>query len=115
MLTTNLMPADLTSKSANVSPEDLVIQMDALLAEGRRAMEKADQFYNDHMIEPGIGIKKLLSDEVVDEDRVIFARLFTEIEMMEHRIEQLDPGKNDTASVSTPSVGARAIGNRYRI
>ena len=94
------------------TPEELVAQMDALLEQGRAAVAKVDEFYARHGIEPGIGEKMLLSDSLPDAQRVMFSRLFAELEMMEQRIDQLDPNRPGGASAS---VGARAVGNRYRI
>ncbi len=86
--------------------------MDALLAQGRETIAKVEQFYADHGLELGIGEKKLLGDEVSERDRVIFGRLLAEIQMIDQRIDQFDPNKSKSNS---PSLGARAVGNRYRI
>ncbi len=94
------------------SPEELITRMDALLAKGREAMERVDQFYTETGLVPGIGAKMLLGDEIPEEDRVIFARLLTELEIMEQRIAQIEAASTPVARVS---VSARAVGNRYRI
>ncbi|GEP43710.1 hypothetical protein [Brevifollis gellanilyticus] len=98
--------------AAQPSPEELIARMDALLAKGREAMDRVDQFYTETGLVQGIGAKTLLGDEVPEEDRVIFARLLTELEIMEQRIAQIETAITPVARVS---VSARAVGNRYRI
>ncbi len=97
---------------ARPSPEELIARMDALLEKGKQAMARVDQFYAETGLVPGIGAKMLLADEIPEEDRVIFARLLTELEMMELRIAQIEAA---TTPVARISVSARAVGNRYRI
>lgn len=111
-----MMPEEpITPKAAAAvqpSPEELLAQMDALLEKGRQAMEKVDQFYTDTGLVHGIGAKMLLSDEIPEQDRVIFSRLLNEFEMMEQRIVQIESANTPSANVS---ISARAVGNRYRI
>lgn len=95
------------------TPEQLVADMDALLAQGRELMAKVDQFYQETGLEPGIGEKILLSDAVPVQHRVIFRSLLAELETLDQRIDQMTA--SNTPSAAAPSVGARAVGNRYRI
>ena len=87
-------------------------RMDDLLAEGRAAIAKLDAHYEAHGVKPGTGADVLLSDAVPERHRIIFARLLADVERMEERIAELDPASARKAPVG---VGARAIGNRYRI
>ncbi len=98
--------------SAQPSPEELIARMDALLEKGKEAMERVDQFYAETGLVQGIGAKMLLSDEVPEQDRVIFSRLLTELEVMEQRVAQIEAATTPIAKVS---ISARAVGNRYRI
>lgn len=101
--TTPTTPADVNA---------LIAQMDGMLAQGREAMERLDQFYHEHGLTPGFGKNELLSDKVPDRHRTIFARLLAEFTNIEQRIEEFDPSSKKNAPVP---VSARAVGNRYRI
>lgn len=89
-----------------------ISRMDALLAEGRAAMARMDELYQAHGIQPGTGARVLLGDDVPERHRIIFARLLADLERMDQRINELDPRNAAPAPVA---VGARAVGNRYRI
>lgn len=89
-----------------------IAQMDALLAAGKAAVARVDQFYAAHGIQPGMGAQRLQSEDVPERHRIIFARLLAEFSKIEQRIEEFDPTSKTPAPVS---VSARAVGNRYRI
>jgi hypothetical protein len=87
-------------------------RMDAMLAHGKEVIAEVDQFYREHDLVPGFGEKVLLSDQVPDRHRTIFAKLIAELGRIDQRIDELDPNKATPAPVA---VSARAVGNRYRI
>jgi len=87
-------------------------RMDALLALGKEALTKIDQFYQEHAIEPGIGVKTLLGDAVPEQHRVIFARILAEFPMIDQRIDEMEPRSPQPAPVPART---RAVGSRYRI
>lgn len=86
--------------------------MDALLAAGKAAMARVDQFYRQHDLVPGFGEKGLQGGDVPQQHRVIFARILAEFPVIEQRIEEMDPRSARPAPVP---VRARAVGSRYRI
>ncbi|GAA5149671.1 hypothetical protein GCM10023213_47690 [Prosthecobacter algae] len=87
-------------------------QVDALLAQGKAAMERMDRFYHENGLVPGAGEQALLSDRVPERHRIIFSRLIGELSQIDRRIDELDPFKSKPSPVA---VGTRAVGNRYRI
>ncbi len=89
-----------------------IAQMDALLAAGKAAMARVDKFFEEHGIQPGIGMQKLQGEDVPERHRVIFARLLAEFPVIEQRIEEFDPTSKTPAPVP---VNTRAVGSRYRI
>lgn len=92
--------------------EARVAAMDAMLASGKTLMAKVDQFYEEHGLAAGMGEQMLTGIEVPEEHRHLFRRLFAEFRMIEQRLDELDP---TSARPSPVAVGARAIGNRFRI
>ena len=87
-------------------------QVDALLAQGKAAMERMDRFYREHGLVVGAGEQALLSDQVPERHRTIFSKLIAELSQIDRRIDELDPIKSKPSPVA---VGTRAVGNRYRI
>jgi hypothetical protein len=103
------------NSSASSEPESIDAQiqrMDALLAQGREAMARVDAFYREHDLVPGFGEQMLQSEDVPERHRTIFAKLISELSRIDQRIDELDPNKKTAPPIS---VGARAVGNRYRI
>ena len=86
--------------------------MDAMLANGKALISKVDQFYQEHGLSSGMGEEVLTGTQVPEEHRHVFRRLFAEFRMIEQRLDELDP---TSARPSPVAVGARAIGNRFRI
>lgn len=102
---------DQTSESEQI--QERIAAMDALLAQGRAAMAKVDQFYREHDLVPGVGEQVLTSSESVPpQHRHIFRKLLAELSQIEQRIEEFDPASTKPSPVP---VSTRAIGNRYRI
>lgn len=89
----------------------LLAGIDELHAVGAAAVQRHDEFLAKHKIKPGIGREVLLSAYVTPTDRRVFGRLFNEYNMMEERLENFKKSQ----SGSNQSLGARALGNRYRI
>ncbi len=90
----------------------LISQMDAMLAQGREAMERLDQFYHVRGLTPGFGKKELLSEKVPDRHRTIFAKLLAKVARIDQEIDEIDPRKSTPAPIAAT---ARAVGNRFRI
>jgi len=91
----------------------LIEGMDALLAQGRQAMEKLDRFYQEHDLPPDIGKKVLTSDPRVPErHQIIFTKLLKEWETLE---QQIDERLTQASPTTRPSARSRAVGNRFRI
>ena len=86
-------------------------QMKTMLEKGADLTKQHEELMKDRKIEPGLGRKKLLGPEVSPEVRVIMRRLMEEYEMMEERLQNYEK----SASGKSVPVGARAVGNRYRI
>jgi hypothetical protein len=86
-------------------------QMKALLESGVAATQRDDEFRKEHKLEPGTGKKKLQGSNVSPAVRVIMGRLIEEYEMMEERLQNYEKSN----SGKSESIGARALGNRYRI
>ena len=87
-------------------------QVDAVLAQGRAAMERMDIFYREHELVAGAGEQMLFSEQVPERHRTIFSKLIAELSQIDRRIDELDPFKGKPSPVA---VGTRAVGNRYRI
>jgi len=107
----------MTESAATLSESDQLQQriaaMDSLMAEGKAAMAKVNQFYREHDLVPGLGEKVLTSSEMVPpEHRHIFRKLLAELSQIEQRIEEFNPASTKPSPVP---VSTRAIGNRYRI
>lgn len=101
--TTPTTPADVNA---------LIAQMDGMLAQGREAMERLDEFYREHGLTPGFGKNELLSDKVPDRHRTIFAKLLAKVARIDQEIDEMDPRKTTPAPVAA---SARAAGSRFRI
>ncbi|MBB5037708.1 hypothetical protein [Prosthecobacter dejongeii] len=87
--------------------------LDALLAQGREAVEKLDAFYRENHLEPDIGKTILISDPRVPErHQIIFTKLLSEWEHLEERINEK---ALDLHQAARPSATVRAVGNRFRI
>lgn len=89
----------------------LLADIDELHAAGAAAVSRHDEFLAKHKIKSGVGREILLSSQVAPADRRVFSRLFNEYNMMEERLENFEKSQ----SGSNQSIGARALGNRYRI
>ena len=87
-------------------------RMDELLALGRTAKAKVDDFYKEHNIVPGIGEFSLLSPPVPERHRAIFSKMLAEFDNIDRRIDEFSPESTRPAPIA---VSARAVGNRYRI
>lgn len=98
------------------SPEQILSQMDALLAKGRKAIAKHEAFMAEHQLFTGIGARELTGPRVPEPHREIFRHLIYELEHMRERIQEFDEQiKLNKKNGSAAPVQTRSLNHRYRI
>lgn len=116
-------PSDSTERDAALSGEDVAASLnrareilsksESVLSEGGAAIARFDAFAEEHDIQPGVGRAALAGERAHPARKQVFESLFFELDHLENRIKEIaDESAN---SDSKPSIGARAVGNRYRI
>jgi|GEM_PF-1714935 len=90
----------------------LISHMDAMLAQGRGAVERLDEFYRVRGLTPGFGKKELLSERVPDRHRTIFAKMLARVARIDQEIDEIDPRMTTPAPIAAST---RAAGSRFRI
>lgn len=105
-----LSPAEMAEASAKAA--QALAELERVLAEGKRAQAKYDEFCSAHGIQPGVGMAKLLDPATPPRDRYILGHLLAELDAMDEKI-RLKGNLHDITPKQT--VGARALGSRLRI
>lgn len=107
-------PPDPTLADYCATVDKFIGAIDRVLAEGRAAVARGDEFLRVHGIEPGSGEKALTAASLPAADREVHRRLIELTEDLYHR-HLAPPPPAPEPPANRPSAAARALGQRTRI
>ncbi len=93
--------------------EEILADMQAVLDQGREAVARYDEFAQKHGVREGCGIAALTGPNSFPARRAVFGALIHELENLEEGISEVN--RKLFPEKAPKAVGARAVGNRFRI